>query len=395
MSAAAAGPTYADPEPVRPEAHPATGVLGTDRLDAALAGAFVVLGLVQVTVVPIGDAGLGHLFVLGTTLPLAWRRTRPVEACLVSSAFWLVPVHGYPVLGFVVAVLFFFALGAHGRPLVAVGLASLWGAATGVVGTLLGPEPPVAAVGSVIVVVAPVAAGLLVAHQRRQTEELRRLAGALAAEREKVREAAAGAERERIAQELHDVVGHEMTLIAIQAEAAAIALRSAPERAAEPVEAIRATAHRTLAEIRAVVGVLGPGEETPGSGAGLGDLAHRAREAGIAAEVEECGTAWDDHAPARLAVHRIVLECLTNAGRHAPGRPVTVRVDWQCDVVTVDSTNALPASGAPARSPGTGRGLTGMRHRAELLGGTFAAGLQDGRFEVRATLPHTAPGAVA
>ena len=395
MSAAAAGPGTTRLDPERPEVRLATGLLGTNRLDAALAAALMLVGLVQVTLFPIADAGIGHLFVLGTTLPLAWRRTRPVEACLVSSAFWLVPVHGYPVLGFVVAVLFFFALGAHGRPLVAVALASVWGAATGVVGTLLGPEPPVAAVGSVIVVVAPVVAGLLVGHQRRQTEELRRLAGALAAEQEKVREAAAGAERERIAQELHDVVGHEMTLIAIQAEAAAVALRAAPERAAEPVEAIRATAHRTLAEIRAVVGVLGPGEETPGSGAGLADLAQRAREAGIAAEVEECGTAWDDHAPARLAVHRIVLECLTNAGRHAPGRPVAVTVDWQRDAVTVVSANPLSASATPARSPGTGRGLTGMRHRAELLGGTFVAGPRDGRFEVRATLPRSTPGTSA
>lgn len=395
MSAAAAGPGTPTPVSPRPHAHPANGFLGTDRLDAALAAAFVLVGLVQVSLFPIADAGLGHLFVLGTTLPLAWRRTRPVEACLVSSTFWLVPVEGYPLLGFVVAVLFFFALGAHGRPLAAVALAVTWGAATGVVGTLLGPEPPVAAVGSVIVVVAPAVAGLLVAHQRRQADELRRLAGALAVEQEKVRESAAGAERERIAQELHDVVGHEMTLIAIQAEAAAVALRSAPERAAEPVEAIRATAHRTLAEIRAVVGVLGPGEETPGSGAGLGDLAERARAAGIAAEVEECGTAWDDHAPARLAVHRIVLECLTNAGRHAPGRPVTVTVDWQDATVTVVSSNPLPPPGTPARSSGTGRGLTGMRHRAELLGGSFTAGPREGRFEVRATLPRTAPEAGA
>jgi signal transduction histidine kinase len=394
VSVAAAGPGTTRPESLRPEVGLATGPLGTNRLDTALAAVLTLVGLVQVTLLPIADAVLGHLFVLGTTLPLAWRRTRPVEACLVSSAFWLVPVHGYPVLGFVVAVLFFFALGAYGRPLGAVALASVWGAATGVVGTLLGPEPPVAAVGSVIAVVGPVVAGLLVAHQRRQTEELRHLADALAVEQQKVREAAAGAERERIAQELHDVVGHEMTLIAIQAEAAAVALRAAPERAAEPVEAIRATAHRTLAEIRAVVGVLGPGEETPGSGAGLEDLAQRAREAGIAAVVEECGTAWGDHAPARLAVHRIVLECLTNAGRHAPGCPVSVTVDWRPDAVTVESSNPL-SSGAPAPSPGTGRGLTGMRHRAELLGGTFAAGNRDGRFEVRATLPRSATGTSA
>ena len=129
VSAAAAGPGTTRLDPERPEVHPATGVLGTNRLDAALTAAFVLVGLVQVTLFPIADAGLGHLFVLGTTLPLAWRRTRPVEAVRwCPRAFWLVPVHGYPVLGFVVAVLFFFALGAHGRPLVRGGPARPCGA---------------------------------------------------------------------------------------------------------------------------------------------------------------------------------------------------------------------------------------------------------------------------
>ena len=94
------------------------------------------------------------------------------------------------------------------------------------------------------------------------TEELRD-------ERDRAEEAAVGAERARIAQELHDVVGHEVTLIAIQAEAAAAALRLAPERAAEPIETIRSTAHRILAEMREVVNVLAATGET---GRGTEDL---------------------------------------------------------------------------------------------------------------------------
>ena len=65
---------------------------------------------------------LKELFVVGTTLPLAWRRTRPVEAALVSSGFWLVPLDGFPYLGFVAVILQFFGLGAHGRPRLAIGL---------------------------------------------------------------------------------------------------------------------------------------------------------------------------------------------------------------------------------------------------------------------------------
>jgi signal transduction histidine kinase len=84
-----------------------------------------------------------------------------------------------------------------------------------------------------------------------------------------------------------------------------------------------------------------------------------------------------------LAVHRIVRECLTNAGRHAPGRPVSVGVRWTADAVTVTSTNATDGRARPT----AGRGLAGMRHRAEILGGTFTAGADDGRFTVRVTLP--------
>ncbi|MFI7586556.1 histidine kinase [Spongisporangium articulatum] len=199
--------------------------LDVTPLDAVLAMVFTLAGLVQVSLLPIAGGGLGHLYVLGATLPLAWRRTHPVEASVVASAFGVIPLDGYPVLGFVVVILLFYALGLHGRPLPAVFLATAWGCATGTVGTLLGPEPPVAVIGAFIAVIAPVLAGLVVRRLQAQNAELRRLTAELEAEREKVREAAVGAERERIAQELHDVLGHELTLIAIQAEGAAVALR--------------------------------------------------------------------------------------------------------------------------------------------------------------------------
>jgi signal transduction histidine kinase len=360
--------------------------LRTRPADAALALALTAAALVQVLLYPIAAPGLGALYVIGSTLPLAWRRTRPIEAAVISSAFWLIPLDGYPVLGFVAVVLQFYALGAWGTPPPAVGLATAWACGVGVVGTLLGPEPPVAVVGAVLSVVAPVAAGRVVAHQRRQNVALARLAAELEAEKAKVQQAAVGAERARIARELHDVVGHELTLIAIQAEAAAAALRSAPDRAAAPVEAIRSTAHRTLAEIRSTLDVLAPAED-PGvvSVDGLTDLARRAEDAGIPNTLVVSGTPWPGHASAWLAVNRIVRECLTNAGRHAPGCPVALRVEWAPDAVTVTSANPVPAGGG--RPPAPGRGLTGMRHRTELLGGAFDAGFREGRFDVHVRLP--------
>ena len=358
--------------------------LRTTRLDAVLAVAFTVAGLVQTALVPIASPGVAALYLLGSTLPLAWRRTRPVESSLVSSTFWLIPLDGYPVLGFVVVILQFFALGERGRPRRAVVLVTGWAAVVSVVGTLLGPEPPVAAIGGVLVVVSPVLAGQLVRHQRSQNRALAALADQLASERARAEEAAVGAERARIAQELHDVVGHEVTLIAIQAEAAAAALRVSPDRAAEPVEAIRATAHHTLAEIRAVLDVLAPaGEGDRPAVEGAVALADRARAAGIANSLSVTGTPLPEHAPASLAVARIIREALTNAGRHAPGQPVALQVDWSPAQVSVQATNPTGAHGQPV----PGRGLTGMRHRAELLGGKFEAAVADGLFALRVSIP--------
>lgn len=355
--------------------------LRTTRLDAALAVGFVVVALAQDVVRPLGDPGLGELYVLGATLPLAWRRTYPVEAALCVAAFQLVPLHGFPVLGFVVVILQFFALGAHGAPRVAVVLAAGAAAVTAVIGTLLGPEPPVAAIGAVLVVLAPVVAGRVVRHLHAQNAALAQLTRELAEQRHQAEAAAVGAERARIAQELHDVVGHELTLIAIQAEAAGTALRVRPELATEPVEAIRTTAHRTLAEIRAVLDVLAPAEETTTDG--VVELSRRARAAGIPNLLVESGTPAPAHAPVSLAVGRIVRECLTNAGRHATGEDVALRVEWHPDHVEVVSSNAV----GPGARAVPGRGLTGMRHRAELLGGRFTAARVEDRFEVSVLLP--------
>ncbi|HKE70484.1 MAG TPA: histidine kinase, partial [Nocardioidaceae bacterium] len=322
--------------------------LNTTRVDAALAVAFTVVGLIQVVLAPIAAPGLGELFVVGSTLPLAWRRTRPIEASLISAAFWLIPLDGFPILGFVVVILQFFALGSWGAPRLAVALVTAWATATAVIGTLLGPEPPVAIIGGVLVVVAPVLAGQLVRHLRHQNHALADLAEQLQDEQRRVEEAAVDAERARIAQELHDVVGHEVTLIAIQAEAAASALKTSPERAGAPVEAIRATAHRTLTEIRGVLGLLAPDGDTGGTTAeGLTELARRAEVAGITNSLVVTGEPWPDSAPAGLAVNRIVRECLTNAGRHAPGEPVTLNVAWSPEQVQVRATNPTDSRRRP------------------------------------------------
>ncbi|WP_395695918.1 sensor histidine kinase [Nocardioides sp.] len=362
---------------------PTAGRLGANRADALLAAVIGAAGLAQVVIWPIGHPLVGPAYVVATTAPLAWRRTRPVASSVVSTLPWFVPTDGYPLLGFVVVVLQFFALGSWGRPDRALVAASGWAVVATVVGTLLGPEPPVAAIGAALAVAGPVLAGRLVSHLRAQNAELDRLAARLREERERAEETAVELERARIAQELHDVVGHEVTLISVQAEAAAVALRLAPERAVEPVEAIRETAHRTLAEMRGVLDVLSAEDGVRGATDDLAEVARRAARAGIPNTLSVAGAPEPRDEQARLAVNRVVRECLTNAGRHAPGTPVAIDVAWTPDRVRVQAVNDTALGAVPA----PGRGLAGMRHRAELLRGELEVAVRDGRFTVRLELP--------
>ena len=270
---------------------------------------------------------------------------------------------------------------------------TLWGVAA-VIGTLWWTHDMIGVFGSLLVVIGPVVAGRLVAAQREQTRRLRQLTEELAVERARAETTAAAEERARIARELHDVVGHEMTMIAIQSEAAAAALRTAPERAEQPVEAIRETAHRATAEMRAILGVLGTAEvESAGAVPGPADLValvDRARLLGVDCTMTVTGTPWTGVPNTWLALVRIVQESLTNSGRHAPGSPAAVRLDWAEDAVTVRVHNALVAG---ANGTGTGLGVAGMAERTRLLGGRFEAGPEGDGFAVTAVLPRPLGGA--
>jgi signal transduction histidine kinase len=135
--------------------------------------------------------------------------------------------------------------------------------------------------------------------------------------------------------------------------------------------------------MRAVLDVLEPGGEVDRSSDGLAALADRARAAGIANSLSVTGTPPPSHTPVSLAVNRIVRECLTNAGRHAPGEAVSLDVEWRTGEVVVHAMNRTDSPGGLA----PGRGLTGIRHRAELFGGTFTATDSGGVFDVRVHIP--------
>lgn len=388
---------------------------GVRRADVLLAAGVLAVSLVQVLVQPIetpwipGSRWFGPVLAAVLVLPLAWRRARPVAAAFVGAGLWWVPTDGFLYLGYVTAVLLFFAVGRRGgsgRPALAV---TVWALASGTAGILaieqaddrLVPlvfdvdlREQVAALrlprsdallsiaGFWLVILVPYGLGRLMAAQQRESDER------VVAEREAARRSAVEQERARIVRELHDVVGHEVTLMSIQSEAATQALQLAPERAAGPIEAVRETAHRASRELRAILDLLGDGDlPVVPDERGLQELADRAARLGIANRLTVVGAPWTDAPRHWLAVNRIVQECLTNAGRHAAGEKVDLHLEWSAAGVRVRATNPAPARTPGAPRPDLGRGLPGMEERARSLGGTLDAAHVDGRFEVTAWLP--------
>lgn len=205
-------------------------------------------------------------------------------------------------------------------------------------------------------------------------------------------------ERTRIARELHDVVAHHMSLIAVQAETAPYRLTDVPAPAAAEFVAIAASARDALTDMRRLLGVLrsettGPQTAPQPDLTDLGAMVDAARRAGLPVTLD-AELVDDDRVPAPvgLAAYRIVQEGLANAARHAAGAAVRVTVRTNPSGLGVRVENS-PADVRPTADGGSGHGLTGMRERATSLGGTFTAGpLPDGGYAVAAELPYDAEG---
>ncbi|MFF4242726.1 sensor histidine kinase [Actinomadura geliboluensis] len=239
--------------------------------------------------------------------------------------------------------------------------------------------------------VAVVAIGGVVRNRRaylREAEERARVA-----ERGREAEARRRAveERLRIARELHDVLGHNISLINVQAAAALHGLRREPERAETALTAIKKASKETLREMRATLGVLRQVDEAapvaPAPGlARLDELTAGIAAAGLTVRTETEGEPRTLPAEADLAAYRIVQEALTNVTRHSAASTAVVRVAYADGhvTVTVEDDGKQPPD-APSED---GSGIRGMRDRAESLGGTLEAGPgPDGGFTVRARLP--------
>ncbi|PAZ16691.1 two-component sensor histidine kinase [Streptomyces sp. SA15] len=373
------------PWPRRPQGH----------ADAALAAGVLLLVAVGSVRSLIGEREepwpatvLGWALLTAACGALYLRRRHPTAVAsfvlAATIAYYLVSVYDGPLMvAFVVAL---YAVAAEGRLQAAVALAALTVILTGI-GTLLGNH-------DVNGVALFMLTGWLVGVVALGWVRHNRLVLAREAEQR-----AASEERLRIARELHDVVGHHISLINVQSAAALRRLRKdpagGPARAEEALGAIKETSREALRELRATLGVLRQADETaptaPAPGLDrLADLVESARLAGLAVRLEEGGgQRWPLPAELDLAVYRIIQESLTNVTRHAHATTVTIRTDQGPDAVTVEITDdgRGPASQGVA-APGTG--INGMRERARALGGELTAGPgPEGGFTVRARFPRT------
>jgi signal transduction histidine kinase len=211
----------------------------------------------------------------------------------------------------------------------------------------------------------------------------------------------ASEERLRIARELHDVLGHHLSLINVQAGVGLHLMDDRPEQARTALTAIKQASAEALREVRSVLGALRPDDESPPrapapglSGddsdpiAGLRALVSDVTAAGLPVLLDIGGRAEPLPAEVDRAAYRIVQEALTNVRRHAGvGATATVRLAYGADEVVVAVADD-GAAGAPAGSFTPGTGIVGMRQRVEALGGEFrAAPGSDGGFEVYARFP--------
>lgn len=208
-------------------------------------------------------------------------------------------------------------------------------------------------------------------------------------------------ERQRIAQDMHDSLGHRLALISVHTGALEVDRELTP-RQREVVAVLREASVTAMHELREVVGILRDGVEAPapasgyGTGraargtAGVAALVEASRAAGNAAELTYSGEARPLSAAADHAAYRIVQEALTNAYKHAPGAPITVDLRWEPDSLVVEIVNGA-ASHATGEVVSGGQGLTGLHERARLVGGMVHAGpVADGGFRVAGVLPYGA-----
>ena len=355
--------------------------------DAALAAGALAISISVVTTMPSWDPGpVAGLLVLAHVMPIVFRRRAPRAAFAVSiGAGVLYLAAGWPMVGLGVAALVMtYSLAAYSARVHSVaGLVVVELGLT--LETLLGTGRPQfdTLLGNLIILAA---AWFLGDGARRRREDA-------LSEQQRLARQAVNEERLRIARELHDVVAHSMSVIAVQAGTGRTVIDDDVDHARRALTSIEETSKRALNEMRRLLGVLRA--ETPDGAAlapvptldDLDRLVAYAVEGGTPVDVSIDGDRRKAPAGIELAAYRVLQEALTNVRRHAAGAPARVHLSFEPAELVLEVENPL-VDGQPAGDPGA-HGLLGMRERVSLYGGTFEAGPRaGGTFKVRARIPY-------
>ncbi|WP_344861214.1 sensor histidine kinase [Amycolatopsis ultiminotia] len=241
----------------------------------------------------------------------------------------------------------------------------------------------------VLMVIVPALAGLWMYQRAALLGALRDRADQAERERDLLADRAVTAERRRIAREMHDVVAHRVSIVALQA--GALSVRAPDEATGQLAEVIRESSSAALTELRDILQVLR--DDSPESRAlpaptltGVRELTTDLAAAGSPVRAELPDPLPEVSDQVGRAAYRIVQEALTNAAKHAPGTPIDVRLGTEEEALVVEVANPLAGSSG---LPGAGYGVIGMRERVTLAGGSLRAGPDGaGSYRVRAVFPH-------
>jgi signal transduction histidine kinase len=337
--------------------------------------------------------GLALVLVVAAALPFAVRRALPLAPAISALSVSLVG----QLLGYTLTGPMFFALAMVGVASARTGARTTrWlGAGSGVTFAIVlasrsDSGPAFAAVGGFALGVVPALIGERLRVERARALAAHELARSVEALRDHDVQRAVAEERLRIAREMHDITGHHLSAISLQAAGAGRLTEDAGARGA--FERIHALTREALGQTRHALGALREEPELAPQPrlAHVERLLEPARADGIEAGLRVDGAVRDLPDAVELCAYRIVQESLTNVIRHAGARSVRVAIGYGADALTL----AVEDDGAGGE-PGAGGGIEGMRERVAIVGGELAVGPRDdGGWSVRATLP-LAPGSVS
>ena len=394
-----AGRTAITVVPVNGVATAPLRVLGRPTVaDSMLALLFAALAQIEVWAGAMpGPVGAKMLLALATTLPLAWRTVAPLPTVVATSAgYALAVVLGVPaddpLVPMLAPLLAVYSLGAHASrtDILAGGAVAISSYA---VAGLTGPDQGTFGFVAISLgVVGAVAVGRAVRELGFETDLLEARASELERDRDELARVAVAEERARIARELHDVIGHSISVMGVQAGAVRRRLTSDQRTERDALLGVERVGREAVEEMQRLLGLLRADGEEPTTSQALTaerveEMAAEMRRAGLEVELRMEGD-LESLPPGRaLAAFRILQEALTNVLKHAPGARVEVMVRRTPSELRIEVANDGHAAAADGPRSG-GHGLVGMRERAALYGGTLEAGPRARRgFEVVARLP--------